>query len=117
VKVRQARDDQVHQPADAHDPQHPGEDASHAFLVGERSTEAAAEVAHPRWPRYVELLNHPGTPLDSDPSFETYDVDGAVDAIIGGPALARVPLAVMSKTEPFAISPTAPQDVVARVDA
>jgi pimeloyl-ACP methyl ester carboxylesterase len=68
------------------------------------------------WPRYVELLNHPGTPLDSDPSFETYDVDGAIDAILRGPALPRVPLAVMSKTEPFAISPAAPQDVARRVD-
>jgi pimeloyl-ACP methyl ester carboxylesterase len=68
------------------------------------------------WPRYAELLNHPGTPLDSDPSFETYDVDGAIDAILRGPALPQIPLAVMSKTEPFAISPTAPQDLVTKVD-
>ena len=57
------------------------------------------------WPGYVELLNRPGTPLDSDPSFETIDIDGAIDAVLQTRALPRVPLAVMSKTEPFATAP------------
>ena len=57
------------------------------------------------WPGYVELLNHPGTPLDSDPGFETIDIDGAIDAVLQAPALPRIPLAVMSKTEPFATAP------------
>ena len=57
------------------------------------------------WPSYVDLLNHPGTPFDSNPRFETIDIDGAIDAILRARALPRVPLAVMSKTEPFATAP------------
>jgi pimeloyl-ACP methyl ester carboxylesterase len=57
------------------------------------------------WPGYVELLNHPGTPRDSDPAFETIDIDGTIDAVLQARALPRVPLAVMSKTEPFATAP------------
>jgi pimeloyl-ACP methyl ester carboxylesterase len=57
------------------------------------------------WPAYVDLLNHPGTPWDSDPTFETFVVDGAIDAVLQGRALPRLPLAVMSKTEPFGTAP------------
>jgi pimeloyl-ACP methyl ester carboxylesterase len=57
------------------------------------------------WPSYVDLLNHPGTPFDSNPSFETIDIDGAIDAILRARELPRIPLAVMSKTEPFATAP------------
>jgi hypothetical protein len=57
------------------------------------------------WPGYVEILNRPGTALDSDPSFETVEMDGAIDAVLQAPALLRLPLAVMTKTEPFATAP------------
>jgi len=57
------------------------------------------------WPDYVELLNHPDTPFDSDPRFETADVDGAIDSLLNGPGLPPVPLAVLSKTEPFGAPP------------
>ena len=53
------------------------------------------------WPSYVQILNHPGTKFDSNPRFETIDIDGAIDAILQAPALPRIPLAVISKTEPF----------------
>ena len=68
------------------------------------------------WPGYVELLNHPGTPLDSDPSFETIDIDGAIDAVLQARALPRVPLAVMSKTEPFATAPGVSPDLTSKLE-
>jgi pimeloyl-ACP methyl ester carboxylesterase len=68
------------------------------------------------WPQYRELLNHPGTPLDSQPSWETFDIDGAIDAVLAAPALPALPLAVMSKTEPFAISPAVSPAIQARLE-
>lgn len=83
---------------------HPSEVAG-LVLVDAFGTNIRSLFGPDLWPAYADLLNHPGTPLDSDPSFETYEVDGAIDAILQGPALPRVPLAVMSKTEPFATAP------------
>ena len=60
------------------------------------------------WPQYGEILNYPGTALDSQPECETVDIDGAIDSVLAAPALPVIPLAVMSKTEPFATSPTVP---------
>jgi hypothetical protein len=54
--------------------------------------------------------------LDSDPSFETYEVDGAIDAILQGPALPRIPLAVMSKTEPFATAPGVSPAILSKLE-
>lgn len=68
------------------------------------------------WPAYVELLNHPGTPLDDEPGFETIDIDGAIDAVAQAPLLPRIPLAVMSKSEPFATAPGAPEAVITRLE-
>ena len=68
------------------------------------------------WPRYARLLNHPGTLLGSQPKCETIDIDGALRAVQAARALPRIPLAVISKTEPFATAPGAPKDVLARVE-
>jgi hypothetical protein len=68
------------------------------------------------WPRYVELLNHPGTALDDQPGFETFDVDETIRAIQAAKPLPRAPLAVISKTEPFATTPTAPRRLTARLE-
>ncbi|MGH3042440.1 MAG: alpha/beta fold hydrolase, partial [Gaiellaceae bacterium] len=68
------------------------------------------------WPAYVELLNRPGTPVDLDPSFETVDIDHAIDTVLQAPALPTVPLAVMSKTAPFATAPGAPEDVLTTLE-
>jgi hypothetical protein len=54
--------------------------------------------------------------LDSDPSFETYEVDGAIDAILQGPALPRIPLAEMSKTEPFATAPGVSPAILSKLE-
>jgi pimeloyl-ACP methyl ester carboxylesterase len=68
------------------------------------------------WPQYVQLLNHPGIPLDRQAVFETADVDGAINAIQTAAPLPRVPLGVISKTEPFGTAPTAPKDVTSRLE-
>ncbi|MEU9212196.1 alpha/beta hydrolase [Streptomyces sp. NPDC048415] len=54
------------------------------------------------WAAYLRLLNRPGTPFDDDPAFERFDIDGAVAAVDRAGPLPKVPLAVISKTEPFA---------------
>jgi pimeloyl-ACP methyl ester carboxylesterase len=68
------------------------------------------------WPRYVKLLNHPGTPLDHQPGFETVNVDRAIAAIQDARPLPRVPLAVISKTEPFATAPGVPRALLIRLE-
>jgi len=62
-----------------------------------------------QWASYQVILNYPGTALDSMPGFETVDADEAIAAVEQGRALPRIPVAVISKTEPFAASPTVPE--------
>jgi len=62
-----------------------------------------------QWPAYQAILNQPGTALDTVPGFEIVDADEAIAAIEQAPALPRIPVAVISKTAPFATSPTVPE--------
>ncbi|MGW6980519.1 alpha/beta fold hydrolase [Streptomyces sp. NPDC054932] len=55
-----------------------------------------------RWAAYRKLLDEPGTPFDARPAFEKVDIDGSIDAVTTADALPAVPMAVLSKTEPFA---------------
>jgi pimeloyl-ACP methyl ester carboxylesterase len=64
------------------------------------------------WAAYVRLLNHPGTPFDNDPAFENVDIDGAVAAVDRAGPLPKVPLAVLSKTEPFAAPARTPKPLL-----
>jgi pimeloyl-ACP methyl ester carboxylesterase len=59
-----------------------------------------------QWSRYVELLAHPGTSLDDDPGFEVFDLDASIDEVVAGGAMPKVPMAVLTKTEPFPIPAT-----------
>jgi pimeloyl-ACP methyl ester carboxylesterase len=68
------------------------------------------------WPVYVKLLNHPGTALDSDPRFEAVRIDRGIRAVRRARALPRVPLAVMSKTEPFATAPGVPKAITTKLE-
>ena len=68
------------------------------------------------WPRYAALLNHPGTPLDTQRGFETVDADGAIRAIVRARPLPRIPLAVLSKGEPFATAPGTPADLMTKLE-
>ncbi|MFF4350162.1 alpha/beta fold hydrolase [Streptomyces sp. NPDC001530] len=68
------------------------------------------------WAGYVRLLNHPGTPFDDDPAFENVDIDGAVAAVDRAGPLPKVPLAVLSKTEPFAAPEGTPKSLLTRLE-
>ncbi|MFJ3977413.1 alpha/beta fold hydrolase [Streptomyces sp. NPDC090021] len=68
------------------------------------------------WPAYVDALRHPGTPFDADPAFEQVDIDGGVTAIERGGPLPPVPVAVLSKTEPFAAPPTMDKGLLAKLE-
>ncbi|WP_327426646.1 alpha/beta fold hydrolase [Streptomyces sp. NBC_01236] len=69
------------------------------------------------WAAYVRLLNQPGTPFDHDPAFETVDIGGAVAAVDRAGPLPKVPLAVLSKTEPFAAPAGTSKQLLARLEA
>jgi hypothetical protein len=62
-----------------------------------------------QWASYQAILNYPGTAVDTMPGFETVDADEAIAAVEQRRALPRIPVAVISKTEPFAVSPTVPE--------
>ncbi|WP_405527108.1 alpha/beta hydrolase [Streptomyces avidinii] len=68
------------------------------------------------WAAYVDALRHPGTPFDADPDFEQVDIDGGVTAIDGGGPLPAVPVAVLSKTAPFAAPPTMSRELLAELE-
>ncbi|MEO8906969.1 MAG: alpha/beta fold hydrolase [Microbacteriaceae bacterium] len=70
-----------------------------------------AQLFGSQWDRYAELLNHPGTALDTKPEFETVDANEAIRAIAQAPPLPAVPLVVLSKTEPFATAEGTPTDL------
>ena len=61
-----------------------------------------------QWPAYRELLTTPGTPMDSDPAFERFDIDASVAEVAAAPTFPTIPIAVLSKTEPFPVPPTNP---------
>ena len=67
------------------------------------------------WARYKHLLNFPGTPLENDPGWETVVADRAIRAI-NNARLPRMPLAVISKTEPFATAPGTPKDLTRKLE-
>ncbi|MFE2143410.1 alpha/beta fold hydrolase [Streptomyces sp. NPDC059456] len=69
-----------------------------------------------QWPAYLKLLGSPGTPFDADPAFERADVDGAAAAVKAAKPLPKVPMAVLSKTEPFAAPAGSPKAVLAPLE-
>ena len=67
------------------------------------------------WPRYARLLNFPGTPLEHDAGWETVDANHAISAI-NNAKLPKMPLAVISKTAPFATAPGTPLDLMRKLE-
>lgn len=68
------------------------------------------------WPAYVRLLNRPGTAFDDDPGFEKVDIDGAVAAVDRAGPLPKVPVVVISKTQPFAAAAGTPKPLLKRLE-
>ncbi|MER7824062.1 alpha/beta hydrolase [Streptomyces sp. NPDC096097] len=89
---------------------HPGKTAGLVF-VDAFGTDIRALFGM-RWAAYRALLNRPGTPFDTRPAFERVDIDGAIDSVTAAPPLPAVPMAVLSKTEPFAAAPGTPKDLL-----
>ena len=60
-----------------------------------------------KWPAYSLVLNDPlGTAISKDPAWETYDIAASVRQAEAAPALPKdLPMAVLSKTDPFPIPP------------
>jgi pimeloyl-ACP methyl ester carboxylesterase len=68
------------------------------------------------WRRYRQLVNAPpGTELVTQPGWETLDIDGAIRAVKRAKPLPRMPLAVVSKTDQFGLTPDFPKDIAARL--
>ncbi|MFD9476607.1 MULTISPECIES: alpha/beta fold hydrolase [Streptomyces] len=89
---------------------HPGQTAGLVF-VDAFGTDIRA-LFGARWAAYRTLLDRPGTPFDARPAFERVDIDGSIDAVTAAHPLPAVPMAVLSKTEPFAAPPGAPKELL-----
>ncbi|SEF11319.1 Pimeloyl-ACP methyl ester carboxylesterase [Rhizobiales bacterium GAS191] len=59
-----------------------------------------------QWPAYRQVLNNPLPQFASNPDFEQIDVDASITQIEKAPALRRMPLVVLTKTEPFGRPPS-----------
>lgn len=79
---------------------HPDEVRGIVFVDAFSAT--VPEVFGARWPLYRGYLNT--TPPGTDPASETYDLDASVAQVLTGPPLRPMPLAVLTKTEPFQTS-------------
>ncbi|MGW7101826.1 alpha/beta fold hydrolase [Streptomyces sp. NPDC054838] len=95
--------------------QHP--DRTRGLVLADALAPALKRRLGAAWPEYVSQLRRPGTPYDDDPAFEQVDIDGAVTAIDRAGPLPDVPLAVLSKTRPFAAPASMPKELLARLEA
>jgi pimeloyl-ACP methyl ester carboxylesterase len=59
-----------------------------------------------QWPAYRQVLNNPLPQFANNPDFEQIDVDASITQIEKAPALRRMPLVVLTKTEPFGRPPS-----------
>ncbi len=94
---------------------YPSESAG-LVLIDAFGTELKPLMGVRAWPPYEVFLNQPGTPLDSQPGFETIDIDGAIADVLRTPELPKFPLAVMTKSEPFATSPRVPKEILEKLE-
>ncbi|MGW7029953.1 alpha/beta fold hydrolase [Streptomyces xanthophaeus] len=95
--------------------EHP--ERTHGLVLVDALGPALKPAMGAAWPAYVEALRHPGTPFDADPDFEQVDVVGGVTPLDDGGPLPPVPVAVLSKTEPFAAPATMSKDLLAKLEA
>jgi pimeloyl-ACP methyl ester carboxylesterase len=62
----------------------------------------------PQWPAYERLLDHPLPQFAASPTFEVIDIPASVGQIAGAAPFPAIPVAVVTKTEPFPLPPDAP---------
>jgi pimeloyl-ACP methyl ester carboxylesterase len=85
---------------------HPKETAGVVFVDSFPTTMPGA--MGDQWPAYGQLMNNPGTTLDGDPAFERFDLDASAAEVRAAAPFPEVPIAVLSKTEPFPVPTTSP---------
>ena len=59
----------------------------------------------PDWPAYRQQLAGPLPQFTDSPSFEVIDIDSSVAQVSAAPAFPPIPIAVLTRTEPFALPP------------
>jgi pimeloyl-ACP methyl ester carboxylesterase len=91
-------------------------DAAGLVLVDAFSPELKPLLSAADWSAYVTLVNHPRIALEKEREFETADISRAIEAVLKAPPLPRIPLAVISKTEPFGTAPGTPKALMAKVE-
>ncbi|OBK21506.1 alpha/beta fold hydrolase [Mycobacterium asiaticum] len=68
------------------------------------------------WPDYRQALDAPPPQLRDPASFEEVDIDRSVAQVTGAPGFPPIPLAVLTRTEPFTIPPDLPADKSAKLE-
>jgi pimeloyl-ACP methyl ester carboxylesterase len=61
-----------------------------------------------QWTGYKQLLDHPLPQFANDPSFEVIDIETSIRQIAAAPPFPAIPIAVVTKTEPFPLPSGAP---------
>jgi pimeloyl-ACP methyl ester carboxylesterase len=69
------------------------------------------ELMGSTWPAYRQLLAAPVPQFAGDPAVEVVDLEASAVQVRGAPAFPRVPIAVLSKTEPFPLPEGTPPDI------
>jgi pimeloyl-ACP methyl ester carboxylesterase len=70
----------------------------------------------PDWPAYRQQLDGPPPQFADSPSFEEVDIDRSVAQVGAAAAFPPIPIAVLARTEPFVIPPTAPAEQGAKLE-
>jgi len=68
------------------------------------------------WPAYRRLLDSPSPQFADKPTFEVVDIEKSITQVAAAPAFPPIPTAVITKTEPFPIPPTAPAGLAAKIE-
>lgn len=68
------------------------------------------------WPAYRQALDQPLPQLADATAFEVIDIDKSVAQVAAAPAFPPSPIVVLTRTEPFVISPDVPAEQGARLE-
>lgn len=68
------------------------------------------------WPAYRQALDQPPPQLADATAFEVIDIDKSVAQVAVAPAFPPIPTVVLTRTEPFVISPQVPAEQGARLE-
>jgi hypothetical protein len=69
-----------------------------------------------QWPGYKQLLDHPLPQFANNPSSEVIDIETSIKQIATAPPFPAIPIAVVTKTEPFPLPPDTPAELGPTLD-